>query len=207
MERMDVRRRRDPGQDLVRDLEGGQEAVAARHGRVSASTLRQVFEREERRAFALALRVVGDAAVAEDAVQEAFAQLWERADRISLDGGRIESLLMTVVHRRAVDLARRRKRREAHLPDPELLERIDERASAMLERVEENLTTDGLRKALQAALEALPEDQRAIVKQAYFGERTLRQIAEREGLPLGTVKSRLRLAMSKLTQAMQRRAP
>jgi RNA polymerase sigma-70 factor (ECF subfamily) len=168
------------------------------------TALRELYQAEERRAFALALRVVGDASMAQDAVQEAFAQLWERAERITLDGGRVESLLMTIVRRRAIDLVRRRQYDGKPLPDPDLLEQVDERASAMLEHVEENLTTAGLRTELQAALTALPAEQREIVKQAYYGGRTLREIAEREGLPLGTVKSRLRLAMTKLTESMHR---
>jgi RNA polymerase sigma-70 factor (ECF subfamily) len=172
-----------------------------------ATALRELYQREGKRAFALALRVIGDAAAAEDAVQEAFAQLWERASRIDPEGGRIESLLMTVVHRRAIDHVRRRERGAVQLPDPELLEEIDEQAAAMLERVEDDISLFGLRAELKAALDSLPVEQRLIVDQAYFSHRTLREIAERERLPLGTVKSRLRLAMSKLSESMRSKAP
>jgi RNA polymerase sigma-70 factor (ECF subfamily) len=180
--------------------------LASRLREGDPTALRELYHAEERRAFALALRVSGDTSLAEDAVQEAFAQLWERAERISLDGGRVESLLMTMVHRRAVDLVRRRRHLGKPLPDADLLEQVDERASVMLEQVEEKLTTAGLRVELKAALAALPTDQREIVRQAYYGGLTLREIAEREGLPLGTVKSRLRLAMMKLTEFMRERA-
>jgi RNA polymerase sigma-70 factor, ECF subfamily len=172
-----------------------------------ATALDELYQRVQARAFALARRVVGDAALAEDAVQEAFTQLWEHADRFSPEGGRIESLVMTMVHRRAVDLARRRDRRETTLPDPELLQPIDERASAMLERAEDALTSEGLRSRLNAALSALPLEQRTVIKHAYFGEMSLREIAEQEGVALGTVKSRLRLAMVKLTASIGERAP
>ena len=170
------------------------------------TALDELYQRVQARAFALARRVVGDAALAEDAVQEAFTQLWERADRISPEGGRIESLVMTMVHRRAVDLARRRDRRETTLPDPELLQPIDERASAMLEQAEDALTSEGLRSRLNAALSALPLEQRTVIKHAYFGEMSLREIAEQEGVALGTVKSRLRLAMVKLTASIGEKA-
>lgn len=196
------------------DLEGSDarandesaQLIVARLRERDPSALRELYHQEERRAYAVAYRVVGDAAAAEDAVQEAFAQLWERAGQLSLDGGRIESLLLTIVRRRAIDLARRRGRAEKPLPDPDLLQEIDERASALLDRVEEVLTTDGLRGALRSALAALPPEQRRIVNHAYFGEMTLKEIADKEGLPLGTVKSRLRLAMAKLSATMQRQA-
>ena len=167
------------------------------------AALDELYRRVQGRAFALARRILGDAALAEDAVQEALTQLWERAPRITSDGGRIESLLLTMVHRRAVDIARRRQGRETSLPDADLLQPIDERAAAMLEATEETVSTEGLRARLNAALSGLPAEQRAIVKHAYFGELSLREIAEREGVPLGTVKSRLRLAMAKLTESMR----
>jgi RNA polymerase sigma-70 factor, ECF subfamily len=193
----------DPEAELVRDPDEVAQLLITRLRNGDPGALQELYQQEERRALALAVRIVGDVTLAQDAVQEAFTQLWQRAEQITLDGGRIESLLMTIVRRRAVDLARRRQRGRL-LPDPDLLQEIDERASAMLDRVEENLTTAGLRMELQSALAALPTEQREIVRQAYYGELTLREIAEREGLPLGTVKSRLRLAMTKLTEAMRR---
>jgi RNA polymerase sigma-70 factor (ECF subfamily) len=72
----------------------------------------------------------------------------------------------------------------------------------MLEQAEDALSSEGLRARLNAALSALPLEQRTVVKHAYFGEMSLREIAEQEGVALGTVKSRLRLAMVKLTEAL-----
>jgi RNA polymerase sigma-70 factor (ECF subfamily) len=190
--------------ELERDPGEGAQLIVARLREGDPTALRELYQQEERRAFALAYRVLRDAAAAEDAVQEAFTQLWERAGQLTLDGGRVESLLMTIVRRRAVDHARRRGRAGHPLPNPDLLQQVDEQASELLERVEEKLTTDGLRLELNAALERLPEEQRRIVNHAYFGNLTLRAIAEREGLPLGTVKSRLRLGMTKLTETMKR---
>ena len=199
MEHMSAWKGRDPGREMWRDPGEGTQLLVSRLKDGDPAALRDLFQQEGKRAFALALRIVSDRAVAEDAVQEAFTQLWERADRISLEGGRIESLLMTIVRRRAVDLARRRSRTEKSLPESDLIQEIDERAAETLERVEESMTAEGLRAELNAALAALPHEQREIVNYAYYGEHTLREIAEREGLPLGTVKSRLRLAIAKLS--------
>jgi RNA polymerase sigma-70 factor (ECF subfamily) len=151
------------------------------------------------------MRITGDRATAEDAVQEAFAQLWERAGQLDTDGGRIESLLMTIVHRRSIDLVRRVGRQPVSLPNPELLEPVDEQATAMLDQVEETLSTEKLRMELRAAIESLPGDQRAVLNHVYFAHRSLRETAELEGLPLGTVKSRLRLAMAKLSTSLKNR--
>jgi RNA polymerase sigma-70 factor (ECF subfamily) len=75
----------------------------------------------------------------------------------------------------------------------------------MLERVEENISSAALHLELRAALAALPPEQRTVLDQAYVWQRSLREIAEREGLALGTVKSRLRLAMEKLAKSMGNR--
>jgi RNA polymerase sigma-70 factor (ECF subfamily) len=199
----------DPGRRVVRD-QGVHEqpaSLAARLHAGDASALRELFEQEGRRALGLATRVLGERAAAEDAVQEAFAQLWERAPRIDPDGGRIESLLMTMVHRRAIDLARARRRRPGPLPAVELIPQVDDEAQALLDRVVEDLSSEGLRARLRAVLASLPPEQRAVVEQAHFEGMTLREIAEHEGVPLGTVKSRLRLGMTKLTEALRTRAP
>jgi RNA polymerase sigma-70 factor (ECF subfamily) len=191
----------------VRDTSNEDVRFAARLQARDGAALRELFEREGRRALGLAYRVLGDHAAAEDAVQEAFAQLWERADRLDPAGGRIESLLMTIVYRRAIDMARVRRNGASPLPPPDMLPQVDERAAVMLDRVLDLLSSDGLRRKLRAALDGLPDEQRRVVELAYFQGLTLREIADRDGVPLGTVKSRVRLAMAKLTEAMRTRAP
>lgn len=193
----------DPNHGPARLTDRDSTPLEARLRSKDPSALVELFGREGKRAFALAYRVVGDTAAAEDAVQEAFAQLWERAGQLRPAGGRIESLLMTIVHRRAIDQVRKLGRASHPLPDPDVLDQVDERATAMLEQVEETLSTEGLRSQLRAALAALPAEQRVILDHAYFKHRSLKEIAEVECLPLGTVKSRLRLAMEKLTKSLK----
>jgi len=190
----------------VRDTTDEHVRFAARLQARDGTALRELFEREGRRALGLAYRVLGDQAAAEDAVQEAFTQLWERADRLDPAGGRIESLLMTMVYRRAIDRARARRNGAIPLPPLDTLPHVDEQATAVLDRVLDRLSSEGLRSRLRVALASLPEEQRLVVERAYYHGMTLREIAEQECVPLGTVKSRLRLAMEKLTAAMRVRA-
>jgi RNA polymerase sigma-70 factor (ECF subfamily) len=170
-----------------------------------ASALEELFERDGAQAFRLAYRVLRDGAAAEDAVQDAFAQLWERAPSLSAAGS-IRSLLMTIVHRRALDQVRSRTRHLRPLVESDELLRVDEEATELLDRVVEQVSSEGLRLRLRTALEALPQEQRAVVELGHLGGLTLPQIAEREGVPLGTVKSRLRLAMQKLSEALKTEA-
>ncbi len=186
----------------MRDSVRQPDALAVRLQAGDASALEELFERDGGQAFRLAYRVLQDAAAAEDAVQEAFAQLWERAPGLNASGN-IRSLLMTIVHRRALDQVRTRQRRGHPLAESDMLLWIDEEATDLLDRVVEQVSSEGLRLRLREALQALPEEQRAVVELGHMGGLTLAEIAEREGVPLGTVKSRLRLAMRKLSLALK----
>ncbi|MEX1022139.1 MAG: sigma-70 family RNA polymerase sigma factor [Dehalococcoidia bacterium] len=203
----------DPTAPVRRDTgERESEDLARRLAARDPAALTDLFRRHRRRAFGLAYRVLGDGAAAEDAVQAAFVDLWERGPRLDPRGGRVESLLMTIVHRRAVDLVRARSRegarRAGSMDDPATPTRAeaiaDEQAADLFERLVEG--TDDLPARLRAALESLPLEQREAVELAYFDGLTHRAIAERLGLPAGTVKSRLRLAMERLRLALGVRA-
>ena len=153
----------------------------------------------------MARRVLADPAAAEDAVHEAFTQLWERRATLS-DEGRIESLVMTMVHRRAIDAVRRRRGARVSLADMDLHAQIDERAGAALDAVITEISEASLRARLHQLLADLPEEQRVVVRGVYFDAMTLRQVAERHEIPLGTAKSRLRLAMNRLGTALRAEA-
>jgi RNA polymerase sigma-70 factor (ECF subfamily) len=150
-----------------------------------------------RRAFGLAYTVTGDPALSEDAVQDAFLALWRQADSVSAHKGRVDSLLLTLVHRRAVDHVRKRARRQraesAHPVDmsngrhddpEEIAIRLSQQAVAM------------------QSIRRLPEDQRRVIELAYFRGMTQREIADATGVSLGTVKGRLRLGLDKLRTAL-----
>jgi RNA polymerase sigma-70 factor (ECF subfamily) len=113
---------------------------------------------------------------------------------------------MTIVHRRALDQVRSRARHLRPLVETDELLQVDEEATELLDRVVEQVSSEGLRVRLRAALDALPQEQRAVVELGHFGGLSLPEIAAREGVPLGTVKSRLRLAMQKLSEALKTEA-
>ncbi|MCH7907905.1 MAG: sigma-70 family RNA polymerase sigma factor [Chloroflexi bacterium] len=146
-----------------------------------------------RRAFGLAYRVLGDGSAAEDAVQEAFLDLWRLAPAVDRSRGRVDSLLMTLVHRRSIDALRARERRTpitGVMPD----EVLDHNAVELFERVADALTHE----RVVECMESLPADQKITIELAYFGGLTHTEIAEQTGAPLGTVKSRLRLGLLRL---------
>lgn len=173
--------------------------LAARLRARDPEALTELYRTVGRRAFGLAYRIVGDATAAEDVVQDAFLAVWDQASRIDPARGRVDSLLMTIVHRRATDEVRRRSRRHAHEqhgPDGATLDPVDEHAAALFEAVVSAPDHDRVRECLAA----LNPDQREAIQLAYLGGLTHREIAETTGVPLGTVKSRLRLGMEQLRE-------
>ncbi len=157
-----------------------------------------LYDRLGRQAFGLAYRILGDGPSAEDVVQEAFLTVWHQADRLNPARGRVSSFLMTVVHHKAVDLLRTRRGQMArHLAlDPAAVEK---QGADVLETVANSLRRDTIRQALRS----LPQEQRKPIELAYFEGLTHVEIAEALAVPLGTVKSRLRLGLEKMRSALR----
>ncbi len=157
--------------------------------------LEALYDRVGRRAYGLAYRVLGDAAAAEDAVQEGFISFWRQADRINPHRGNVESLLMTMVYRRAIDLVRTRRGQAPLSIGPDGL---DIAAEEFVDEVYDEVSLEAARRALTT----LAPDHRRVIELAYFEGRTQAEIADVVGVPLGTVKSRLRLALVRLRDVM-----
>jgi RNA polymerase sigma-70 factor (ECF subfamily) len=145
-----------------------------------------------RQAFGLAFRILDNASAAEDVVQDAFLTIWRRSSTLDPGRGRVESLLLTVVHRRAIDVLR--ARRNVTPAEDYQLDRPDEGNQDPATIVD----LAARREEVRAALAELPLEQREILKLAYYKGMTHVEICESEGIPLGTVKSRMRLALQKL---------
>ena len=143
----------------------------------------------------VALRVLRDQALAEDAVQDAFLAVWRSAGSYRRERAKPSSWLLTLVHRRAVDLVRREDRRRA--------ERLDEPPEDVGVAVPEEAQLRERRVAVQAALGTLPADQRQALELAYYGGYTQSELADHLGVPLGTVKSRMFAGLSRLRDALE----
>jgi len=169
------------------------EALLALASRQDEAALAQLYDRYGRVAYGLALRIVRDQALAEDAVQEAFLTVWRTAGSFRPERAKPSTWILTLVHRRAVDLVRREERRRAQ-PLLEGQEEPDERA---LPADEEIALTDR-RRLVQEALRQLPDEQREALELAYYGGLTQSELAERLSVPLGTIKSRMFTGLRRL---------
>jgi RNA polymerase sigma factor (sigma-70 family) len=151
-----------------------------------------LYDRFGRVAYGVALRILRDRALAEDAVQEAFLAVWRSADSYRRERAKPSTWILTLVHRRAVDLVRREGRRRG--------EPLDEAPEATDASVPEEAELRSRRAAVQAALRQLPADQRQALELAYYGGYTQSELAERLGVPLGTIKSRMFAGLTRLRE-------
>lgn len=176
------------------------EALVALAARSEQSALAELYDRFGRPAYGLALRILRDETLAEDAVQEAFLALWRTAPRFVPERGKASTWILTLVHRRAVDLVRREERRRA-----DGLDQAPEQVSRNL--VEEEAWLRLQRERVQAALRRLPDQQREAIELAYYGGFTQSELAERLGQPLGTIKSRMFTGLARLRELLGEPGP
>jgi len=153
--------------------------------------LASLYDRYGRSAYGLALRIVRDPALAEDAVQEGFLAAWRAAPRFDAARAKASTWLLSLVHHKAVDLVRREEARPAQ-PTAELPETVasDDVTRSALQAFE--------RQRIDAALDGLSTSQREVLVLAYFDGLTQTELAERLGEPLGTIKSRTHAALARL---------
>jgi RNA polymerase sigma-70 factor (ECF subfamily) len=149
-----------------------------------------LYDRFGRLAYAVALRVVRDPDLAADAVQDAFLAAWRTAAGFDPGRGTAATWLLTLVHRRSVDIVRREQRRRG--------ERLPDEAPQSAGAADEDALIRDRRRAVSEALDRLPPDQRRALELAYWGGLTQSELAEQLGIPLGTVKSRMFTALARL---------
>ncbi len=155
-----------------------------------------LYDRYNRMAFGLAYRILGDAALAEEVVQDAFLSIWNHARRFVFERGSARSWILTIVRNRALDQLRRRQSRPTFEP-------LDPAGRANPVQLDDEAVARLRGEEVRTAVANLPTDQRVVVELAYFEGLTHAEIAERLGIPLGTVKSRLWLGLAKLADALE----
>jgi RNA polymerase sigma-70 factor, ECF subfamily len=167
--------------------------LLARAGRGDADALEALYRRHGPRAMGVALRVLRQRSDAEEVLQETFIEVWRRAREYSPSRGTVEAWLLTIARTRAIDRLRSRAARgrmvEAKSAEPtESGPKLPDALSAAAEDAQR----------VQAALLSLPSEQRMALELAYWEGLSQTEIAKRTGQPLGTVKTRVRLALLKL---------
>jgi RNA polymerase sigma-70 factor (ECF subfamily) len=170
------------------------EALVALVARGDEVALAEVYDRFGRVAYGLALKIVRDRALAEDVVQEAFLALWRSAGRFVPERAKASTWILTLVHRRAVDLVRREQVRRA--------EPLDVAPQTGGETTEEQAWLRLRRTRVREALRKLPDQQREALELAYFGGFTQSELADRLGEPLGTIKSRMFAGLARLRELL-----
>jgi RNA polymerase sigma-70 factor (ECF subfamily) len=183
----------------VPGVEASDALLAARLAAGDDHALAEIFDRLAPVVYGAALRVLGQGTAAQDVVQDVFVDLWSHPERYDPAAGTLRTFLAMLARHRAVDLVRSELRRiarqERHhqlTPGQALPSPSDEVAAAEAAR------------AVRAAVRLLPDGQRRVIELAYFEGLSYREVALAAGIPEGTAKSRLRLALAKLESALDR---
>lgn len=170
------------------------EALVALVARADEEALAELYDRFGRVAYGLALRIVRDPVLAEDAVQEGFLAVWRSAARFVAERAKASTWILTLIHRRAVDLVRREQPRRA-----EPIELVPHDSG---DDTQEEAWLRLRRTRVQEALKRLPDKQREALELAYYGGFTQSELADRLGEPLGTIKSRMFAGLSSLRELL-----
>ncbi|HEU4320639.1 MAG TPA: sigma-70 family RNA polymerase sigma factor [Acidimicrobiia bacterium] len=164
-------------------------ALAAAVSKGDQTALEEVFDRYGGAVRSMALRVLRSEALAEDTVQEVFVSFWNTPDRFDPGRGSLRTFLLTLAHRRAIDIVRSeqaRFNREEKVPED------------VPPSIDDEVWSRTVSAEVREAVAALSEGEREAISLAYFGGLTYIEVAERLGLPEGTVKSRIRSGMRRL---------
>lgn len=180
----------DPETLLERVARGDRDAVMTLYDRFSGVLL------------AVALRVLGQRAEAEDVVQDVFARVWREAASFNRQRGSAAAWLITLARNRSIDVVRARRRRSEHEADEPDAAPVEPLATP------EGALSDAQRAAaVRLAMSALRPEQRAVLELAYFSGLSHSEIAARLDQPLGTVKTRIAQSVRKLREELARFAP
>ncbi len=168
-------------------------ALLSRVGQGDENAMETVFRRYSGPVYSVALRVLHDTGQAEDVMQEIFLQLWRKPAAFIQGRGSLGAWLVVVTRNRAIDLLRRRKQTDS----------VDDVVLASPINVADDAERNAMMEKVRAVLVNLPQEQRKSLELAYFEGLSHTEIATRTGDPLGTVKTRIRLALITLRKAFR----
>ena len=181
------------------DLTDEQLMVHVQQGHQAA--LSTLYDRYVNRVYGMALQKLADPAEAEDVTHDVFVNMWQRSSTFQPSRGQLSSWLLSVAHNQIVDTLRRRRRageaHEAIARDPAAASEVAREDTAAI--VEQNEEAQQVRRAL----DTLPDDQQEVINLSYYQGYSQSEISQRLQVPLGTVKSRMRLAMAKLRSELR----
>lgn len=176
------------------DRDAEEAALLAAVGRGDRErALPELYRRYERRLFGLGIRLLGDAGLAEELVQETFLRLWRTADRFEPSRGTATAFILSIARRLAIDLWRRPSSRPI-IPLPDAPAAVDETIDRLL-----------LQLAVRDALDSLAPAHRELLELSYHSDLTQTEVASRLRIPLGTVKSRAYHALRAFRRAIDER--
>ena len=164
------------------------------------AALSALYDHYSRLVFSLAVRIVGERALAEEITADVFVRVWRSAASFAEERGRFVAWLMSVTRHRAIDELRRLSVR----PEGSSVELNELLNTLHPDPLEEVIEVKRQRELVRSALATLPSPQREVLELAYFGGLTQQEIAEKTGTPLGTVKTRMRLGMLKMRDELRR---
>ncbi len=172
-------------------------AEIADHNRDALAAL---YDRYGRRVFGLAVRMLNDAVKSEEVTQDVFLRVWRRATSYTPTKGKFTTWLFRIAHNRTIDELRKMRRDKSRFAD-DIADHYDLESPSI--SPSDAAVANSEYEQVRLALNVLPDPQREVVELSYFKGFTQSEIAAQTGQPLGTVKTRMRLALKKLRKALQ----
>jgi RNA polymerase sigma-70 factor, ECF subfamily len=173
--------------------------LLAQIGEQDREALASLYDRYGRRVFALAVRILNDPVGSEEVTQDVFMSVWRRGASYTSKKGKFTTWLFSIAHNRTIDELRKRRRDRSRENDD--IEDHYDLKSSDISPADAAVASSEFAK-VKAAMEKLPEEQKSVVELSYFKGLTQTEIATKTGQPLGTVKTRMRLALKKLRVAL-----
>ena len=189
-----------PADDDARAARRHDADMVARVAAHDAGALAELYDRYSRPVYSYLYRVCGDPQTAEELLQEVFFRVWRQATTFDGSRGAFVSWVMSIAHNLAIDEVRRVGRRpRAGTDDPErVLSQVVDRDPPP----DEMAWLSDLRRQMRTAIDQIPAPQRDVIELAYFSGLTQREISQRLGIPMGTVKTRTRLGLLRLRERL-----